>query len=155
MNRSLRLLRPAVLRQQPLIATRPLVLTQRHAALSTLSTARPVLPVQLPPPQVRALVLFRGYATKKDAKQEAAKSPTDSLKGSKATKDGAAGANPLPEHEQSAAGAARDEIRGMTRDVANLISGRSHMPTQMGAMESSSHSHGGSVADDFVRSPLL
>jgi len=42
------------------------------------------------------------------------------------------------------------QIGYVTRDVAQMISGKSRLPAMMGAMEISSHSHAGSVRDDFV-----
>ncbi|EIW68252.1 hypothetical protein TREMEDRAFT_63425 [Tremella mesenterica DSM 1558] len=92
---------------------------------------------------------LRAYATTPtDSKGSGKQSPTDSPEGEKATKHDASHANPRPDH-QGAVGAARDEIRGITRDVAELISGKSGQPPAMAAMEQSSHSHGSTVKDDF------
>ncbi|WVR09470.1 hypothetical protein IAU60_006537 [Kwoniella sp. DSM 27419] len=50
---------------------------------------------------------------------------------------------------QNATPGASDELRGMTRDFAKIISGGSAEAAGLGAREVSAHGHGGSVTEDF------
>ncbi|OCF32732.1 hypothetical protein I316_05653 [Kwoniella heveanensis BCC8398] len=51
--------------------------------------------------------------------------------------------------DQNATPGAGDELRGMTRDFAKIISGGSPQAAALGAREISAHGHGGSIAEDF------
>ncbi|WVQ95102.1 hypothetical protein IAU59_002196 [Kwoniella sp. CBS 9459] len=51
--------------------------------------------------------------------------------------------------DQNTTSGAVDEIKGMTRDFAKIISGGSPQAALLGAREISAHGHGGSVTEDF------